>query len=168
MYGLRFWNKIFRDKLYSSLEKYVQESERSNLSKTCDEIEDWLYGDGEDQPKSKYPYLPWFNAEMYHSNVLLWISGVIKHVSDVYVERKTNLDAAVAPVRHRAIEHENRQSSLNKLTDTLNFYQKVHISYIYTGHLLIAKQFSRFKSAFCDHSGTSFFPNSSFNRPLYL
>ena len=47
---------IFRDKLYSSLEKYVQEGERSNLSKTCDEIEDWLYGDGEDQPKSKFPY----------------------------------------------------------------------------------------------------------------
>ena len=45
---------IFRDKLYSSLEKYVQEGERSNLSKTCDEIEDWLYGDGEDQPKSKF------------------------------------------------------------------------------------------------------------------
>jgi len=84
-----------RDKLYSSLEKYVQEGERSNLSKTCDEIEDWLYGDGEDQPKN------------------------------VYVERKTNLDAAVAPVRHRATEHENRQSSLNKLTDTLNFYQKI-------------------------------------------
>jgi molecular chaperone DnaK (HSP70) len=84
-----------RDKLYSSLEKYVQEGERSNLSKTCDEIEDWLYGDGEDQPKN------------------------------VYVERKTNLDAAVAPVRHRATEHENRQSSLNKLTDILNFYQKI-------------------------------------------
>ena len=71
LYGLRVWIKIFRDKLYSSLEKYVQEGERSNLSKTCDEIEDWLYGDGEDQPKSKYTYLPW--AEIYHSNVLLWI-----------------------------------------------------------------------------------------------
>ena len=51
--------------------------------------------------------------------------GDIKYYSDVYVERKTNLDAAVAPVRHRATEHENRQSSLNKLTETLNFYQKV-------------------------------------------
>ena len=48
---------IFRDKLYSSLEKYVQEGERSNLSKTCDEIEDWLYGDGEDQPKSKFHHI---------------------------------------------------------------------------------------------------------------
>ena len=105
---------------------------------------------------------------IYRWPTLRCINGVIKRVSDVYVERKTNLDAAVAPVRHRATEHENRQSSLNKLTDTLNFYQKVHISYIYTGHLLIAKQFSRFKSAFWDHSGTSFFPNSSFNRPLYL
>ena len=50
----------------------------------------------------------------------------VKYDSDVYVERKTNLDAAVAPVRHRATEHENRQSSLNKLTDILNFYQKVY------------------------------------------
>ena len=43
----------FRDKLYSSYESFVQEAEKSNLSKTCDEIEDWLYGDGEDLPKSK-------------------------------------------------------------------------------------------------------------------
>ena len=42
----------FRDKLYSSLENFVQEEERSNLSKTCDQLEDWLYDEGEDQPKS--------------------------------------------------------------------------------------------------------------------
>ena len=45
---------IFRDKLYSTLENYVQETERANLSKTCDEIEDWLYDEGEDQPKSEF------------------------------------------------------------------------------------------------------------------
>ena len=44
----------FRDKLYSSFENFVQETEKSNLSKTCDEIEDWLYGDGEDLPKSEF------------------------------------------------------------------------------------------------------------------
>ena len=61
----------------------------------------------------------------------LGMNDDIKYNLDVYVERKTNLDAAVAPVRHRATEHENRQSSLNKLTDTLNFYQKVNYLYIY-------------------------------------
>ena len=121
MSGFDLWIYIFRDKLYSSLEKYVQEGERSNLSKTCDDIEDWLYGDGEDQPKSKFHRL-W---------IIVHMDRYIKYNSDVYVERKTNLDAAVAPVRHRATEHENRQSSLNKLTDTLNFYQKVNYFYMY-------------------------------------
>ena len=42
-----------RDKLYATYDGFVQEVEKSNLSKQCDEIEDWLYGDGEDQPKSE-------------------------------------------------------------------------------------------------------------------
>ena len=43
-----------RDRLYAQYEGFVQENEKSNLSKQCDEIEDWLYGDGEDQPKSEF------------------------------------------------------------------------------------------------------------------
>ena len=62
---------------------------------------------------------------------IVYMNRNIQYNLDVYVERKTNLDAAVAPVRHRATEHENRQSSLNKLTDTLNFYQKVNYLYMY-------------------------------------
>jgi len=84
-----------RDKLYTTYENFVQEVEKTNLSKTCDEIEDWLYGDGEDQPKN------------------------------VYVERKSNLDAVIAPIRHRYTEFENRKSSFDKLTHTLNTYQKI-------------------------------------------
>lgn len=135
MSGFDLWIYIFRDKLYSSLEKYVQEGERSNLSKTCDEIEDWLYGDGEDQPKSKFHQVQDCNFGIRKYRMChLGMNGDIKYNLDVYVERKTNLDAAVAPVRHRATEHENRQSSLNKLTDTLNFYQKVNYLYIYKWH----------------------------------
>jgi len=84
-----------RDKLYSSLENFVQEEERSNLSKTCDQLEDWLYDEGEDQPKN------------------------------VYVERKANLDAQIAPVCHRQKEFENRKGCLDKLTETINYYQKI-------------------------------------------
>jgi heat shock protein 4 len=85
----------YRDKLYSTLENFVQEEERSNLSKTCDQLEDWLYDEGEDQPKN------------------------------VYVERKANLDAQIAPVTHRLKEFESRKGCLDKLTETINYYQKV-------------------------------------------
>ena len=74
---------------------------------------------------------PLYNQCSLHTQSPLYMNRYIKYNSDVYVERKTNLDAAVAPVRHRATEHENRQSSLNKLTDTLNFYQKVNYLYMY-------------------------------------
>ena len=43
-----------RDRLYAKYDGYVQEEEKSNLSKTCDELEDWLYGDGEDQAKGTF------------------------------------------------------------------------------------------------------------------
>ena len=47
------------------------------------------------------------------------------HISDVYVERKANLDAQIAPVCHRQKEFENRKGCLDKLTETINYYQKV-------------------------------------------
>lgn len=84
-----------RDKLYSSFENFVQETEKSNLSKTCDEIEDWLYGDGEDLPKN------------------------------AYVERKSNLDAVVQPIKHRLSEFEGRKQAFDSLTTVLNVYQKI-------------------------------------------
>ena len=49
-----------RDRLYAQYEGFVQENEKSNLSKQCDEIEDWLYGDGEDQPKSEFLLIAYF------------------------------------------------------------------------------------------------------------
>jgi len=65
------------------------------LSKTCDEIEDWLYGDGEDLPKN------------------------------AYVERKTNLDAVIAPIQHRLNETEGRKAAFEHLVNILNTYQKI-------------------------------------------
>lgn len=41
-----------RDRLYGAYDGFIQEVEKSNLQKQCDELEDWLYGDGDDQPKS--------------------------------------------------------------------------------------------------------------------
>ena len=102
----------FRDKLYSSYENFVQEAEKSNLSKTCDEIEDWLYGDGEDLPKSKKSPL---KTEAHT-------------ILDAYVERKTNLDAVIAPIKHRLTEFEGRKSAFESLTNVLNVYQKVFSS----------------------------------------
>ena len=43
-----------RDRLYGRYDGYVQEEEKNNLSKQCEELENWLYEDGEDQPKSKF------------------------------------------------------------------------------------------------------------------
>ena len=100
----------FRDKLYSSFENFVQETEKSNLSKTCDEIEDWLYGDGEDLPKSEFSkFFDFFKLKFL----------------DAYVERKSNLDAVVQPIKHRLSEFEGRKQAFDSLTTVLNVYQKV-------------------------------------------
>jgi len=84
-----------RDRLYAKYDGYVQEEEKSNLSKTCDELEDWLYGDGEDQAKG------------------------------VYVERKSVLEALIQPIENRVTEFVKRPAALEKLTATLNKYQKI-------------------------------------------
>ncbi|GMH40456.1 hypothetical protein BSKO_08360 [Bryopsis sp. KO-2023] len=43
-----------RHKIYDDLAPYVKEEARSKLSKMLDDMEDWLYGDGEDVTKSVY------------------------------------------------------------------------------------------------------------------
>jgi len=43
-----------RDRLYTSLEKFVKEDDRSSLSKLLEQTENWLYEDGEDENKSVY------------------------------------------------------------------------------------------------------------------
>jgi heat shock protein 4 len=97
-----------RDRLYAKYDGYVQEEEKSNLSKTCDELEDWLYGDGEDQAKGTF--CQYFN----HSSI-----------SGVYVERKSVLEAIIQPIENRVSEFVKRPAALEKLTATLNKYQKV-------------------------------------------
>jgi len=65
------------------------------VSKTCDEIEDWFYRDGEDLPKN------------------------------AYVERKSNLYAVIAPIKHRLTEFEGREPAFESLATVLNIYQKI-------------------------------------------
>uniref|UniRef100_A0A674PFG9 Heat shock protein 4b n=1 Tax=Takifugu rubripes TaxID=31033 RepID=A0A674PFG9_TAKRU len=43
-----------RDKLHGMLEKFVSESDRDALSIKLEDTENWLYEDGEDQPKQMY------------------------------------------------------------------------------------------------------------------
>lgn len=43
----------------------------------------------------------------------------------VYVERKNVLEALVQPIENRVIEFTKRPAALEKLTATLNKYQKV-------------------------------------------
>ncbi|XP_070818466.1 heat shock 70 kDa protein 4b [Chaetodon trifascialis] len=43
-----------RDKLHGMLEKFVSESDRDALSLKLEDTENWLYEDGEDQPKQMY------------------------------------------------------------------------------------------------------------------
>ncbi len=43
-----------RDKIYTSLEKYVKEDDRAKFSKLLDDTENWLYEDGEDENKNVY------------------------------------------------------------------------------------------------------------------
>lgn len=43
-----------RSKLYGELEAYVKEKDREKFSKALDQMEDWLYEDGEDETKGVY------------------------------------------------------------------------------------------------------------------
>ena len=43
----------------------------------------------------------------------------------MYVEKRSNLQAVVAPVDQRLKEAEGRPKALERLTETLNKYQKV-------------------------------------------
>ncbi|GAB1601080.1 heat shock 70 kDa protein 4-like [Argonauta hians] len=43
-----------RDRLYTSLEPFVEEHQRNDFSKKLDEVENWLYDEGEDQLKQVY------------------------------------------------------------------------------------------------------------------
>ena len=109
-----------RDRLYGSYDGYIQEVEKSNLNKQCDELEDWLYGDGEDQPKSKkiLTFITFFVPRL---------GTFCKNFLDVYSERRSNLQAVVTPVDQRIKEFEGRPKAIERLTDTLNKYQKVTI-----------------------------------------
>jgi molecular chaperone DnaK (HSP70) len=43
-----------RDKLYGELEQFITEHERTDFSKKLQDTEDWIYDEGDDQPKQVY------------------------------------------------------------------------------------------------------------------
>lgn len=43
-----------RNKLYDVLAPYVTEGDKAKIIKTTEDLEEWLYDEGEDQPKSVY------------------------------------------------------------------------------------------------------------------
>lgn len=85
IYGLR-------SKLYENLAPYVQEADREALSAQLSEMEDWLYGDGEDEKKS------------------------------VYVTKLEELKARGGPIEQRAADATTRGAAVQQLESIANQY----------------------------------------------
>eukprot|EP00051_Salpingoeca_urceolata_P026766 m.478571 g.478571 ORF g.478571 m.478571 type:complete len:941 (+) comp21167_c0_seq1:135-2957(+) len=83
-----------RDKLSTILEAYITEAQRETFGKELSATEDWLYEDGEDQPKS------------------------------VYVQRLSELRKVGDPVAGRAQEADTRPAALEKLQRTVVRFEK--------------------------------------------
>jgi molecular chaperone DnaK (HSP70) len=84
-----------RDKLYEEYADYVGEAEKVNLNKQIEELEDWIYGDGEDVGRG------------------------------VYIEKKNILQSVISPVQQRLKEFQQRPGAIDKFSKTLNKYQKI-------------------------------------------
>ncbi|XP_074849429.1 heat shock 70 kDa protein 4L isoform X2 [Carettochelys insculpta] len=84
----------FRDKLCGVFEKFVTEDESSKLTLMLEDTENWLYEDGEDQPKQ------------------------------VYVDKLQELKKIGQPIQERYIEHEERPKALNDLGKKVQLLMK--------------------------------------------
>uniref|UniRef100_A0A803TFQ1 Heat shock protein 105 kDa n=1 Tax=Anolis carolinensis TaxID=28377 RepID=A0A803TFQ1_ANOCA len=89
----------FRDKLSGPYEKFVCEQDRSNFSKLLSEVEDWLYEEGEDQPKQ------------------------------VYIDRLADLKKFGTPIEMRYQEAEERPKLLEELAHKAQNYVKITEEY---------------------------------------
>jgi len=83
-----------RDKLHGLLEKFVGESERDTLSLKLEDTENWLYEDGEDQPKQ------------------------------VYIDRLAELKKLGQPIQDRYTEAEERPKAFEELGKQIQQYMK--------------------------------------------
>ncbi|XP_044536188.1 heat shock 70 kDa protein 4L isoform X1 [Gracilinanus agilis] len=85
----------FRDKLCNVYEKFVTVEDSSKLSSMLEDTENWLYEDGEDQPKQ------------------------------IYVDKLQELKKFGQPIQIRYIEHEERPKALNDLGKKIQLLMKV-------------------------------------------
>ncbi|MED6293793.1 Heat shock 70 kDa protein 4 [Characodon lateralis] len=83
-----------RDKLHGLLEKFVSESDRDALSLKLEDTENWLYEDGEDQPKQ------------------------------VYIDKLAELKKLGQPIMDRFMEAEERPKAFEELGKQIQQYMK--------------------------------------------
>ena len=88
-----------RDKLDTSLGDFITEGDKETFQAILNSTEDWLYEDGEDQPKK------------------------------VYVERLEELQKLGNPVVRRQDEFENRQKTFDELGGKIIHYEKILAQY---------------------------------------
>ncbi|XP_066524230.1 heat shock 70 kDa protein 4b [Hoplias malabaricus] len=88
-----------RDKLHGMFEKFINENERDALSLKLEDTENWLYEDGEDQPKQ------------------------------VYIDRLAELKVLGQPVQDRYTESEERPKAFEDLGKQLQQYMKIVEAY---------------------------------------
>ncbi|XP_045897538.1 heat shock 70 kDa protein 4-like, partial [Micropterus dolomieu] len=81
-----------RDKLHGMLEKFVSESDRDALSVKLEDTENWLYEDGEDQPKQ------------------------------VYIDKLAELKKLGQPIQERYMEAEERPKAFEELGKQIQQY----------------------------------------------
>ncbi|XP_075888989.1 heat shock 70 kDa protein 4-like [Nelusetta ayraudi] len=83
-----------RDKLHGLLEKYVSESDRDAFSLKLEDTENWLYEDGEDQPKQ------------------------------VYIDKLSDLKKLGQPIQERYTEAELRPKAFEEMGKQIQQYMK--------------------------------------------
>ncbi|XP_072524352.1 heat shock 70 kDa protein 4b [Salminus brasiliensis] len=84
-----------RDKLHGMFEKFITESDRDTFSLKLEDTENWLYEDGEDQPKQ------------------------------VYIDRLAELKKLGQPIQDRYTEYEERPKAFEELGKQLQQYMKI-------------------------------------------
>ncbi|KAG9460897.1 hypothetical protein GDO78_018864 [Eleutherodactylus coqui] len=84
-----------RDKLSGVYEKFVNEDDRNSFILKLEDTENWLYEDGEDQPKQ------------------------------VYIDKLTDLKNLGQPIQTRYQEFEDRPKAFEELGKQVQLYMKV-------------------------------------------
>ncbi|XP_055783668.1 heat shock 70 kDa protein 4-like isoform X2 [Salvelinus fontinalis] len=88
-----------RDKLHGRLEKFVSEADRDILSLQLEDTENWLYEDGEDQPKQQY------------------------------IDKMAELKKLGQPIQERYMESEERPRAFDDMGKQIQMYMKIVEAY---------------------------------------